>query len=78
MELAYDVTGDGPPLVLVHGLGSSRRCWDLVTDDLSRDFTVFAVDLPGHGETVAMPGLDAVPPTLLAGALSSERPTHTM
>lgn len=69
--LAFDVTGDGPPLVLVHGLASSRRCWDLVVDDLARDFTVYAVDLPGHGESPPAPGRDVMAATDMATALGT-------
>lgn len=68
-DLAYDVAGSGEPLLLVHGLASSRRCWDLVIDDLSRDFTVYAVDLPGHGESAPVPGQDETPATEMALAL---------
>ena len=68
-ELAYDVTGTGAPLVLVHGLASSRRCWDLVVDDLARDFTVYAIDLPGHGESDPIPGQAETPATEMAKAL---------
>lgn len=39
-----------PPLVLVHGLGSAGSIWKSLIPDLERDFTVFALDLPGHGE----------------------------
>lgn len=66
--LAYDLAGSGPPLVLVHGLSSSRRAWDLVVADLARDFTVIAVDLPGHGDSPALPS-DRVDPRDLAAAL---------
>lgn len=66
--LAYDATGSGPPLVLVHGLASSRRAWDLVVADLARDFTVVAPDLPGHGDSPALPS-ERVGPRDLAGAL---------
>lgn len=69
VELAHDVTGDGPPLVLVHGLASSRRCWDLVVPDLARDFTVYAVDLPGHGDSDPLPGIDVATPGHFATAL---------
>ncbi|MGI9198018.1 MAG: alpha/beta fold hydrolase [Candidatus Nanopelagicales bacterium] len=68
-ELRYDVAGSGPPLVLVHGLASSRRCWGLVVDDLARDFTVYAVDLPGHGESDPVPGQVETPATEMALAL---------
>ena len=68
-ELAYDVAGNGEPLVLVHGLASSRRCWDLVVDDLARDFTVYAIDLPGHGESAPVPGQSQTPATEMALAV---------
>ena len=75
-ELAYDVVGSGPPLVLVHGLASSRRCWDLVVDDLGQDFTVYAVDLPGHGESAPIPGQDETPATEMALALGRFLDSH--
>lgn len=68
-RLAYDVAGAGPPLVLVHGLASSRRCWDLVVDDLARDFTVYTVDLPGHGDSAPAPGRSEMPASQMALAL---------
>jgi pimeloyl-ACP methyl ester carboxylesterase len=49
IELAYDRRGIGPPLVLLHGIGHSRRAWDPVVDLLAAHRTVVAVDLPGHG-----------------------------
>ncbi|MGK2947895.1 MAG: alpha/beta fold hydrolase [Acidimicrobiales bacterium] len=48
-EIAYDVRGSGPPLVLVHGITESRHSWDPLVDDLAADHTVVAVDLRGHG-----------------------------
>ena len=74
--LAYDDAGSGPPLVLVHGLASSRRCWDLVVDDLARDFTVYAVDLPGHGESDPAPGRDVMPATEMATAIGAFLDAH--
>lgn len=70
-HLAYDVTGSGPAVVLVHGLASSRRCWDLITDDLARDYTVYAIDLPGHGESDPLPDAPVATPAMFARALGS-------
>lgn len=39
-----------PALVLVHGLGSAGTIWKSLIPDLERDFTVYSIDLPGHGE----------------------------
>src|SRR4051812_50045041 len=54
-RLAYDRTGRGEPLVLLHGQGFSRRCWDPIIDMLAADRDVIAVDLPGHGESPRQP-----------------------
>ena len=56
-NLSYTVAGAGAPLVLVHGLGGTRRTWNTVLDDLAATYTVIAPDLPGHGESDA-PGGD--------------------
>lgn len=39
-----------PALVLVHGLGSAGSIWKSLLPELTKDFTVYAIDLPGHGE----------------------------
>ena len=49
--LAFDRTGAGEPLVLLHGQGFSRRSFDPVVPILAEHFDVIAVDLPGHGES---------------------------
>ena len=54
-RLAYDRTGRGEPLVLLHGQGFSRRCWDPIVDTLAADRDVIAVDLPGHGDSPRQP-----------------------
>ena len=43
--------GDGPPVVLLHGLASTCRIWDFVAPILARDFSVIAVDQRGHGDS---------------------------
>lgn len=48
--LAYlDTGGDGPPLVLVHGLGSNLSLWRDHIEPLSAAHRVLALDLPGFG-----------------------------
>lgn len=43
--------GEGRTVVLLHGLASTCRIWDLVGPVLARDFAVIAVDQRGHGDT---------------------------
>ena len=43
--------GDGPPVVLLHGLASTCRIWDLTAPIMARDFSVIAVDQRGHGDS---------------------------
>ena len=46
-----DWGGEGPPVVLLHGLASTCRIWDFVAPILAKDFSVIAVDQRGHGDS---------------------------
>lgn len=48
--------GEGPPLLLVHGLGYDRRGWGPAADALAAHFTVLLFDNRGIGESDAPPG----------------------
>jgi 4,5:9,10-diseco-3-hydroxy-5,9,17-trioxoandrosta-1(10),2-diene-4-oate hydrolase len=48
--------GGGEPVVLIHGLGSSLSIWEKAMPLLARRTRVYAMDLPGHGETPLPPG----------------------
>jgi pimeloyl-ACP methyl ester carboxylesterase len=49
LRIRYIVTGEGPPLVLLHTLRTQLDLFQKVIPQLRRDFTVYAVDYPGHG-----------------------------
>ncbi len=49
--LHFDVAGDGPDLVLLHGWGMHSGVWGEWLVHLQRYFRVTAVDLPGHGNS---------------------------
>lgn len=48
--------GDGPPLVLIHGGNGSWMHWVRNIQTLSKCYTVWAVDLPGFGDSGDLPG----------------------
>jgi len=64
MRLSYDRCGSGPPLVLVHGIGSRRGVWKPVVGLLAAERDVLAVDLPGFGESPVL--ADGEKPTVQA------------
>ena len=49
--IACEVSGEGPPLVLVHGAGSARWSFDAVRPHLEDSFTVIAIDRRGRGDS---------------------------
>jgi pimeloyl-ACP methyl ester carboxylesterase len=57
----YEITGRGEPLVLVHGLGSSARDWELQIPFFARNFQVVAYDVRGHGRSDKPPGPYGIP-----------------
>ena len=50
-ERAYLKAGDGPALLLLHGLGCDHTTWLPVFEELAKRFTVIAPDLLGHGRS---------------------------
>ncbi|MBK1652254.1 alpha/beta fold hydrolase BchO [Halorhodospira halochloris] len=47
----YQVYGDGPVLLLVHGTAAASHSWHPLIAELAEHFTVINLDLPGHGFT---------------------------
>jgi pimeloyl-ACP methyl ester carboxylesterase len=60
--------GTGPPLALLHTLGSDHRMWDPVLDRLAAERDVWPLDLPGHGGS---PAIEPAAPADLAAAVSA-------
>lgn len=48
---AFVHVGSGPALLLIHGIGNNLDTWRPLIADLSRDYTVVAPDLLGHGRS---------------------------
>ena len=49
VECAYTIEGEGPPLMLIHGIGAARNTWRFAMPKLCEHFTVITYDLRGHG-----------------------------
>jgi len=74
-RLRYAVAGDGPPLVLVHGLGGTIENWRALAPPLATRHRVLVPDLPGHGRSSLLPearSLDALADAVLAVADAEE------
>jgi 2-hydroxy-6-oxonona-2,4-dienedioate hydrolase len=48
LSTRYLVAGEGPPMVLLHGVGTSAGEWSWVLPELARSHRVYALDLPGY------------------------------
>jgi pimeloyl-ACP methyl ester carboxylesterase len=73
--LRYAVGGDGPPLVLVHGLGGTIENWRALAPQLALHHRVLVPDLPGHGHSAPLPEarhVDALSEAVLALADAEE------
>jgi pimeloyl-ACP methyl ester carboxylesterase len=66
--IAYTEAGDGPPLVLVHGITESHRAWDPILPALAERWHVVALDLRGHGDSDRH---DPYDPITLAGDVAA-------
>ncbi|MDO4492290.1 MAG: alpha/beta hydrolase [Clostridia bacterium] len=49
IRIHYYEEGNGEPLVLIHGIGQSLYTWRYLYGELSMNYRVIAIDLPGHG-----------------------------
>lgn len=47
----YTLSGDGDPILLLHGFTGCGDNWQPITQKLSPDFQTITIDLPGHGKT---------------------------
>lgn len=61
-RIAYEVTGSGPPLLLVHGFTASRASFLENVASLARHFTVINTELLGHGDSDAPLALEPYGP----------------
>ncbi|MGZ6478121.1 MAG: alpha/beta fold hydrolase [Bdellovibrionales bacterium] len=55
-EIRFHKSGQGPYLLLLHGLGANLFCWRWLLPLLTHKFTVVMLDLPGFGGSSKLPG----------------------
>jgi len=66
-RIGYDVYGEGPPLLLIHGAFSDHRTnWAYVKPMLARRFTVYAMARRGRGASPSAPRSSCAGPTCCA------------
>ncbi|MEM7093052.1 MAG: alpha/beta fold hydrolase [Actinomycetota bacterium] len=51
VDVAYSVTGSGPPVYMAHGIGARKEMWQPLVDGLADAFTCVVYDERGHGES---------------------------
>ena len=51
VNIYYEISGQGPALVLLHGWAENHNFWKFQIPDFSKDYKVVAIDLRGHGES---------------------------
>jgi (E)-2-((N-methylformamido)methylene)succinate hydrolase len=51
---AVEISGSGPPVVLLHGVGLNQSIWAEQVKALESDFQVITYDLLGHGRSAAV------------------------
>lgn len=61
VSLYYEEHGAGPPLLLLHGLGSSGKDWEAIVPTLAAHHRVVVPDVRGHGRSEKPAGPYGVP-----------------
>jgi len=51
IDIACQVGGSGPPLLLLHGFPQTKAIWEGVAPELAKHYTVVAADLRGYGQS---------------------------
>jgi pimeloyl-ACP methyl ester carboxylesterase len=66
VDIVFERRGEGPPLLLMHGIGHRWQAWEPVLDLLAEERDVIAVDLPGFGASAPLPpGTPYTPDTMV-------------
>ena len=61
IELNYEVSGRGQPILFIHGLGSSGRDWEYQVDYFANQYQAVTYDVRGHGKSAKPRGPYSLP-----------------
>ena len=50
-KIFFQKFGDGPPIILLHGISNSSKTWNNISKKLSKIRTVYLIDFRGHGNS---------------------------
>jgi pimeloyl-ACP methyl ester carboxylesterase len=74
VRIYYEVEGQGPPLVLMHGTGTSRKLWRAFgsralgyVKELRTDYQLIVVDARGHGDSEKPYDIQSYSPEFMTG-----------
>jgi len=56
IDLNYEISGQGQPVLFIHGLGSSLRDWEMQVPFFSERYQAVTFDVRGHGKSDKPPG----------------------
>ena len=51
IEMNYEVRGEGEPIILIHGSGTSWKMWKPQIEQFSKKYKMIMIDMRGHGES---------------------------
>ena len=51
IDSSYSISGSGPAVIFVHGIGARKSAWDKVIVHLENHFACISYDLRGHGDS---------------------------
>ena len=51
IDSSYNISGSGPAIIFIHGIGARKSAWDKVILHLENNFTCISYDLRGHGDS---------------------------
>lgn len=59
-NIAFSITGQGPPVLLLHGFPQNQMMWHGITPELAQEFTVITADLRGYGASSKPTSVEAM------------------